>query len=622
MSVSTRVSRLRNRWVRGQVISSFRNSRRSFLGSAGRWALALALPRLARGALARPGDSAPRPIPVPAGPFNSAVIPGSPFGATLVDVARQAGLNALTYCGGRYVKKWLIETTGSGIAFFDYDNDGWLDIFQVSSTTFDHSHQGPGSGPPSNRLYHNNRDGTFTDVTEKAGLIRSGWGQGVCIGDYDNDGFDDLFVTYWGQNVLYHNNGDGTFSDVTEKAGLLEHGPRPQWNTGCCFVDYDRDGHLDLFLANYVDFDLAHTPAPGQGTYCNWKGVPVNCGPRGLPAATNLLYRNNGDGSFTGVTEQSGILKTRGHYCLTALTGDFDNDGWPDIYVACDSTASILYHNNHDGTFTDVAVASGCAYNEDGREQAGMGATAGDYNCDGWLDIFKTNFSDDTSTLYRNNGDGTFNDATFEAGMGLNTKWLGWGCGFVDLDNDGWLDLFLVNGHIYPEIERSGLATPFKEPKILYRNLRNGQFEDISKRAGEGVQLAYSARGVAFGDFDNDGDLDILIANQNDAPTLLRNDGGNTNRWLKLKLIGTRSNRTAIGARVKVSAAGHSQLGEVRSGGSYISQSDLRLHFGMGSVDKADLVEIRWPDGQTEILKDVSTNQVVHVKEGLGIVRS
>jgi hypothetical protein len=580
--------------------------------------------------------------------FDSPIAPGSPFGAALTDIAAQAGLKSVCISGDPETKRWIVETTGCGIAFFDYDQDGWLDIFQVSATTLDSSvapgtisvapqtglamlTQNPQSKiqnrkskieDPTCHLYHNNRDGTFTDVTARAGLTRSGWAQGVCVGDYDNDGWDDLFVTYWGRNSLYHNNGDGTFTDVTEKAGLVQHGPRPRWNNGCCFVDYDRDGHLDLFVANYVDLDLSLTPTAGSGKFCLWKGVPVMCGPRGLPGSSNFLYHNNGDGTFTDVTEKAGILKTPGYYAFTALTGDFDNDGWPDIYVACDSTPSILYHNNHDGTFGDIAVPAGCAYNEDGQEQAGMGASAGDYNCDGWLDIFKTNFSDDTCSLYRNNGDGTFTDSTFAAGMGLNTRHLGWGCGFADLDNDGWPDVFAAHGHVYPEVERAGVDVPYREPKIVYRNLRNGKFEDVSSRAGPGAGLLRSARGVAFGDFDNDGDIDIVVNNVGDPPTLLRNDVDNKNRWLKIKAIGTRSNRSGIGARVKVVAGSHSQIDEVRSGGSYISQNDLRLHFGMGSALTADLVEIRWPSGQVDRLENVETNQVVRVKEGAGIIKT
>lgn len=551
--------------------------------------------------------------------FTAPIAPGSPFEVVLTDVAAQAGLKDVCVFGDKYAKRWIIETTGCGIAFFDYDQDGWPDIFMVNGTTLEGFPEGK---EPTHHLYHNNRDGTFTDVTAKAGLTRTGWGQGVCIGDYDNDGFDDLFITAWGQNVLYHNNGDGTFTDVTEKAGLLQRGPRPRWNTGCCFVDYDRDGYLDLFVANYVDLDLANTPGPGSGKYCLWKGIPVMCGPRGLPGGRNLLYHNNGDGTFTEVTEKAGILRTSGTYAFAALTADFDNDGWPDIYVACDSTPSILYHNNRDGTFNDIAMAAGCALNEDGMEQAGMGASAGDYNADGWLDIVKTNFSDDTSSLYRNNGDGTFTDATFQGGMGLNTRYLGWGCGFVDIDNDGWPDVFLANGHVYPELEKSGLDTPFKEPKILYRNLRTGRFEDVSNRAGSGVTLALSARGVAVGDFDNDGDVDIVVNNMNEPPTLLRNDGGNRNRWLKIKTVGTRSNRSGIGARVRVVAGKHSQVDEVRSGGSYISQNDLRLHFGMGAATKADRVDILWPSGQVDTLTGVETNQVIWAKERAGLLKA
>ncbi len=558
-------------------------------------------------------------VPAASDPFSASIKPRSPFGVKLVDVADQAGLRDGCVFGNNITKRWIIETTGCGIAFFDYDNDGWPDIFMVNGTTIAGFPKNQG---PTNHLYHNNRNGTFTDITEKAGLQRTGWGQGVCIGDYDNDGWDDLFITYWGQNALYHNNGDGTFTDVALRAGLYQPGPLPRWNTGACFVDYDRDGHLDLFIANYVALNLKEAPALGSGKYCHWKGVPVMCGPRGLPPSANLLYHNNGDGTFTDVTEKAGILKTPGHYCFTALTGDFDNDGWPDIYVACDSTPSILYHNNRDGTFTDIGIAAGCGLNGDGNTQAGMGATAGDYNCDGWLDIFKTNFSDDTSSLYLNDGHGSFSDATFDAGIGLNTRWLGWGCGFADLNNDGWADIFLANGHVYPEVERAGIDEPFKEPKIVYRNLRNGRFEDVSSRAGPGVSLLRSARGVAFGDFDNDGGVDVVVNNMNDTPTLLYNIGGNHNRWLKVKVIGVKSNRSSIGARVRVVAGSHSQIDEVRSGGSYISQNELRLHFGLGPLEEVDLVEVKWPSGMVDRVKNVETNQTIWIKEGVGTFKT
>jgi len=381
--------------------------------------------------------------------------------ANFTDIAQRAGLTAQNVFGGVNTKKYIIETTGNGVAIFDYDNDGWPDIFLVNGTRLEGFPAGQG---PTNRLYHNNRDGTFTDVTAKAGLTATGWGQGVCVGDYDNDGWDDLYITYYGKNRLYHNN-HGVFTEVAEKAGVAGSGK--SWGTGCAFVDYDRDGHLDLMVSNYVDFDLGNAPAPGERPTCIWKGVPVMCGPRGLAGSKNILYRNRGDGTFEDVTTKAHIDHTDGHYAFSISTFDFDEDGWPDIFIACDSTPSILYRNNHDGTFTDVAVTAGAAFNEDGREQAGMGSTIGDYNGDGHLDIFKTNFSDDTSTLYKNNGDGTFNDATSAAGLGLYTQYLGWGTMFLDFDNDGCPDLLLVNGHVYPEVDSQHLGSNYKEPRIL-----------------------------------------------------------------------------------------------------------------------------------------------------------
>jgi hypothetical protein len=388
-----------------------------------------------------------------------------PFGVTFIDVATEAGLSsAVNVYGGVRTKRYLLEEMGGGVAFFDYDNDGWLDIFFVNGTTLEGF--APGK-EPSNYLFHNNHDGTFTDVTEKAGLRRSGWGQGCCIGDYDNDGLDDLFVTYWGQNVLYHNNGDGTFTDVTERAGLRQAGP-PRWNTGACFLDYDRDGHLDLFVANYVTFDPHVAPLPGQNDYCQYAGIPVACGPEGLGGGTNILYRNRGDGTFEDVSEKSGVTTPRGPvaplfvdrdwqptgaYGFGTVAADFDNDGWPDIYVACDSSPSLLYHNNHDGTFSEIGFTAGCAMNQDGVARSGMGVGVADYDCDGWLDIFRTNFSDEPSTLYHNNGDGTFSEATFQAGLGINTKFVGMGTGFLDFDNDGWKDIFNANGQVYPEVD-------------------------------------------------------------------------------------------------------------------------------------------------------------------------
>src|SRR3974390_3184640 len=400
--------------------------------------------------------------------------------ANFVDIADRAGLSAITIFGGVDTKKYIIETTGTGIAIFDYDNDGWPDIFVVNGTMIGGT---PDGSTPTNHLYRNNHDGTFTDVTAKAGLVANGWGQGVCVGDYDNDGWEDLYITYYGYNRLYHNQ-KGVFTEVAAKAGVA--GTGKAWGTGCAFVDYDRDGKLDLIVANYVDFDLSSAPAPGERPTCIWKGVPVMCGPRGLPGAKNILYHNRGDGTFEDVTTKAHIDRTDGHYAFSVSTFDFDEDGWPDIFIACDSTPSILYRNNHDGTFTDVAVTAGAAFNEDGREQAGMGSTIGDYNGDGHLDIFKTNFSDDTSTLYKNNGDGTFTDATSAAGLGLYTQYLGWGTMFLDVDNDGWPDLLLVNGHVYPEVDSQHLGSSYKEPRNLFHSNGDGTFSDISASAGPG----------------------------------------------------------------------------------------------------------------------------------------
>ena len=510
----------------------------------------------------------------------------SPAIANFSDIAEKAGLTLTNVFGGLETKKYIIETTGTGVAIFDYDNDGWPDIFLVNGTTLEGFSKGRA---PTNHLYRNNHDGTFSDVTEAAGLVANGWGQGTCVGDYDNDGWDDLYVTYYGTNRLYHNN-KGVFSEIAEKAGVA--GAKKQWGSGCAFVDYDRDGFLDLIVSNYVDFDLSTAPAPGERASCFWKGAPVMCGPRGLPGAKNILYRNRGNGTFEDVTIKAHIDQTNGHYALGVTTLDFDDDGWPDIYVACDSTPSILYHNNHDGTFTDVAVTAGaafkagCAYNEDGREQAGMGTTIGDYDGDGRLDIFKTNFSDDTSTLYRNDGDGTFTDATFSAGLGLNTKYLGWGTMFFDFDNDGWPDLILVNGHVYPEVDKFHLGSSYKEPRILYHNNGNGKFTDISNSAGPGIAEATSSRGLAVGDLWNDGRVSVVISNMNDRPSLLVNQVKSQNHWVGTKLTGTKSNRDGLGAKISVRVGARTLVDEVRSGGSYASNSDMRVHFGLGSATK------------------------------------
>jgi hypothetical protein len=532
--------------------------------------------------------------------------------AYFVDEAAKAGLRAPNTFGGVDSKKFIIETTGTGVAILDYDNDGWPDIFAVNGTTLDAQ---PGKKPPTNHLYHNNHDGTFTDVTEKAGLAHTGWGQGVCVGDYDNDGYEDLFVTYYGKNVLYRNNGDGTFTDVSEKAHLAGNGA---WSTGCAFVDYDRDGKLDLFVATYVDFDIKTAPGPGERASCMWKGVAVMCGPRGLPWGNNLLYHNNGDGTFEDVTKKAKIDRTNGHYGFSVSTFDFDDDGWPDIFVACDSTPSILYHNNQDGTFTDVAVVAGAAFNEDGKEQAGMGSTIGDYNGDGRLDIFKTNFSDDTATLYRNNGDGTFDDLTFAAGLGLYTKYLGWGTMFIDVDNDGWPDLLLVNGHVYPEVDKQHLGSDYQEPRILYHNKGNGTFEDISANAGPGITTAESGRGLAVGDLWNDGRMSAVVSNMNAPVSLLVNQVKSENHWIAFKTAGTKSNRDGIGAKIRVKAGDRVLVDEVRSGSSYDSNNDMRVHFGLGRNESVEWVEVRWPSGLTEKFTGLHVDGIRSLLEGSG----
>ena len=517
------------------------------------------------------------------------------------DVAKEAGLTQSFPNGGDKTKKFIIETTGSGVAFIDYDNDGFPDIFIVS-----------GEGG-SNRMYHNDGHGHFTDETKALGLESSGWGEGVCAGDYDNDGFTDLFVTYWGQNRLYRNIGGKRFEDVTEQAHLKQH--RTRYNTGCAFFDYDRDGHLDLFVANYLKFDFATTPKPGANAYCFYRNMPVNCGPRGLPFDTNILYHNKGDGTFEDVSEKSGIAAVTGHYALSVLAEDVNDDGLPDIYVACDQTPSLLFINQGDGTFSEEAVLRGVAFDENGKALSGMGLAAADYDGDGRIDIFRTNFSDEHETLYHNRGNGEFDDVTLAAGLGHNTRFVSWGCVFFDFDNDGWKDLLVVNGHVFPEIDRLPTDIRFRDRAILYHNTGKGTFEDISEAAGPGIAMRHSARGLATGDIDNDGTLEILANNQNEPPSLWKQTRRAAGHWVLLQLTGTKSNRSAIGARVTVTAGGRKQVDDVRSGGSYLSQSDLRLHFGLGAATRIESVEVRWPSGGRTFLKDVGVDRVVRVVE-------
>jgi hypothetical protein len=527
----------------------------------------------------------------------------APYAPDFRNIATSAGLTDVFPNGGTKSKQFIIETTGSGIAFIDYDNDGLPDLFVLS---------GPGG---TNRMYHNEGHDKFRDVTKELGLQQTGWAQGVCAGDYDNDGYTDLFVTYWGQNHLYRNIQGKRFADVTAAAHLAEDGTEKRYNTGCAFVDTDRDGHLDLFVANYLKFDSASTPAPGANPYCFYRGIAVSCGPKGLPFERNILYHSNGDGTFTDISAASGISEPDGHYGLGVLTGDFNEDGLPDVYVACDQTPSLLYINKGKNKFEEEAVIRGTAFDQDGKTMSGMGVDAGDYTDEGHQSIFRTNFSDEFESLYKNHGDGVFDDVTLSAGLGQNTKYVGWGTGFFDFDNDGWKDLFLVNGHAFPEVNKLGIDIHYAERAILYHNLGSGRFQDISQKAGPGILQAHSARGAAFADIDGDGVEEIAINNQNEAPTLLKQTMMPPGHWTSLQLIGTRSNRSAIGASVNVTAGGHQQLSELRSGGSYLSQNDLRLHFGLGSAATIDRIDIRWPSGSKQVLLNQPINRVLKIAE-------
>jgi hypothetical protein len=540
---------------------------------------------------------------------------GIPFLAHFTDIAAEAGLLAPTVYGGLLHKNYIVETVGCGVAFLDYDNDGWLDIFVLCGSRM----EAPPAGS-TNRLYKNNRDGTFSDVTEKSGLLRTGWASGVTVGDYNNDGFEDIFVTYYGQNVLYRNNGDGTFTDVTRQAGLLYEG-NPRWGSGCTFLDYDRDGRLDLFVANYVDLHMDRIPQPGANPYCNFKGVAVNCGPRGLPMPRNYLYRNQGDGTFRDVSQETGIAKTERTYSMTAVAADFRGDGWTDIYVASDSTPSLLLRNNHHSGFTEEGAERGVAFSVDGAEQAGMGVAIGDFNLDGNLDIFKTHFSDDTNVLYRNDGGGNFSDVTIPAGLAVETRYICWGTGFADFDNNGWPDLAVVTGSVYPEVEAEFPEYPLKTPRFIFRNLGNGKFEELIEEAGPGIAAPHCSRGCAFGDFDNDGDVDMVVINLNEPPSLLRNDLAGDGKWLKVLLVGTKSNRSAIGSKVLVKYGGKVQAQAVMAQSSFYSVNDRRLHFGLGSNARVD-IEIHWTNGLIEKFAGVESNQLVIVTEGKGISKA
>jgi enediyne biosynthesis protein E4 len=546
-----------------------------------------------------------------------ATAPSGPWPVTFVDVAERAGLREPSIYGGVDRKRFIIETNGAGVALVDYDNDGWMDALVLNGVRLKEGSRETEAYPPGAapipHLYRNNHDGTFRDVTARSGLDASGWASSVCAGDYDNDGRLDLFITYYGQNVLYRNRGDGRFDDVTARSGLPTGGTR--WGSGCTFVDYDRDGRLDLFVANYLRFDLAAAPEVGNGPNCLWKGVPVNCGPKGLPTDTNLLFHNEGAARFSDVSSSSGVDKVTGRYPMTTTAADFDGDGWPDIYVACDSTASILYRNNHDGTFADTAVESGVAYSENGTPQAGMGIALADYNGDARLDLLKTHFADDVPALYRGLAKGLYEDVAVAAGIGTQNRFVEWGAGMTDLDNDGRPDVMYVTGNVYPEVEAVLKQYPHRGPRVVFRNVDGTHFEDVTGRSGRGASTPHSSRGAAFGDVDNDGSIDVLVFNMNEPPSLLRNEYRDGNHWIALKLEGTVSNRAAIGATARVTAGGRMQAQTVLSQSSYYSHNDLRLHFGLGSSTTAESIEILWPNGHVQRLRDIRGDRVVTIRE-------
>jgi hypothetical protein len=505
-------------------------------------------------------------------------------------------------------KKYIVESMSGGVAFIDYDNDGYLDIYLVNSLSVDMVKSGQKT---KSALYHNNGNGTFTDVTDRAGVGDIGWGMGVAIGDYNNDGFDDIYVTCLGPNHLLKNNGNGTFTDVTQRAGVGD----PRWSSGAAFVDYDNDGKLDLFVANYVDFDVEHLPEFGKGKTCQFKGLPVQCGPRGLAGAGDTLYHNNGDGTFTDVSKKAGVSDPDGFYGLGVICSDFDGDGLVDIYVANDSTPNFLYHNNGDGTFKDIGFVSGTAVNENGSEQGSMGVTLGDYDHDGKLDLFITNFDDDYNTLYHNDGKGSFTDVSYAAKVAaVSLPYVGWGTKFTDYDNDGWADLVVVNGHVYPQLPT------YRQRNLVHHNNRDGTFSEVGLQLGAPFTEKRTGRGAAFGDIDNDGDVDIIINNLDGAPQLLRNEGGNANNSILIKTVGVKSNRDGIGARVKVVSGDLTQVDEVHSGDSYLSQSDLRLEFGLEKRAKIDLIEVRWPSGVVDKITNVNANKIFTIKEGQGVI--
>jgi hypothetical protein len=537
----------------------------------------------------------------------------SDFNVRFIDITEASGVRFKHLTAPE--KKYIVESMSGGVASFDYDNDGWLDIYLTNSLTVDTA-----ADPKSSRssLYRNQRDGTFSDVTERSGLGYPGWAMGVATGDFDGDGWVDVYVACLGPNHLYRNNGNGTFSDVTQKAAVDD----ARWSTGAAFGDYDNDGDLDMFVTNYVDFRIKDLPEFGKGKFCQYRGIPVQCGPRGLPGAGDSLFRNNGDGTFTDVSKSAGVSDPDGRFGMSALWSDLDSDGWMDLYVANDSGPNFLYKNNRDGTFKETGLLAGCAVGEDGNEQGSMGLAIGDYNHDGLLDIFVTNFSDEYNTLYRQEKGLSFMDVSFASKLAqASFPFVGWATDFLDYDNDGWIDLLVVNGHVYPQVDKVGVGTTYAQRILLFHNDRNGVFSEVASTSGDVLMSRRVSRGAAFGDIDNDGDIDVVINNLDGAATVLKNDGGNKNNWLSIKTIGSRKNRDALGAQVKVTAEELVQVKEVYSGGSYISQNDTRLHFGLGNKTRVDSIEVRWPAGKVEVIRDVPANGFVVIEEGKGVVR-
>jgi hypothetical protein len=539
-----------------------------------------------------------------------------PWPVRLEDVGSRMGLNGVSVYGGVDRKRFIIETNGAGVAWLDVDQDGWIDAIVLGGSRLADGARTEdpaiARGASTTRVYRNIQGRRFDDITDTSGLARTAWSSSICAGDYDGDGAIDVFVTAFGANALYRNAG-GRFEDRTSAAGLSADTTR--WGSGCSFLDYDRDGDLDLFVANYLVFDLATAKEPGEGINCLWKGVPVNCGPKGLPTDTNLLYRNLGNGRFEDVSEVSGVARVRNRYSMSVVAADLDEDGWVDLYVASDSTAAIHYHNNRDGTFTDVALARGTAFSETGVPQAGMGAAAGDVDADGQLDLVKTHFADDIPALYRALGNGRFEEIAMAAGLGSLNRYVEWGVGLPDLDNDGWHDVLYVTGNVYPEVERLVASYPHRGPRVVFRNLGRGSFADVTALSGPGATTPQSSRGAAFGDFDNDGDVDVLVMNMNAPPSLLRNDQQSGHQWLQVRLEGPAGNRHGLGATVRVTAQGRTQARPVLSQSSYYSFDDLRLTFGLGESRRADRVEVAWPNGARQTLSDVAAGQVLTIRQ-------